>query len=222
MESSAVNFRPAASLTEQIADHIADEIIRGRMAPQERIRELCVARALGVSRGSVREALLLLHRRHLIEIVPRRGAVVADMSRRQLDDLYEIMETLLTLVARRLVELWDEDDEEPFARALDRIEHAAAQGDVARYADACDALLAQALSLLRNQYLDAVIEALLPAARRALFRVVTLDPASLQAGAGHWRSLLDALAARDLARAEGALDRMFTGHRDALTRAVCH
>ena len=79
------NFLPAASLTEQIAEHIAEAIIRGRMAPQERIRELRVAQELGVSRGSVREALLLLERRHLIQIVPRKGAVVAELSRRQHD-----------------------------------------------------------------------------------------------------------------------------------------
>ena len=105
MQRAEPGFTPAASLTEQIADHIADDIIRGRMAPQERIRELRVARSLGVSRGSVREALLLLERRHLIEIVPRRGAVVADLSRRQLDDLYEILETLYGRIARRMADL---------------------------------------------------------------------------------------------------------------------
>ncbi|HSG91344.1 MAG TPA: GntR family transcriptional regulator [Pseudomonadales bacterium] len=215
-------FRPAASLTEQIADHIADEIIRGRMAPHERIRELRVARALGVSRGSVREALLILERRHLIEIVPRRGAMVADLTRRQFDDLYELLETLLALVARRMTALWDEDDAEAFETCVATAEAAAAANDVDAYADACDALLRQALDLVRNQYLDAVIGALLPVARRALYRVVAVDAQALEAGAGDWRALLEAFEKGDPACADKALGRMFARHREALTRAVCH
>lgn len=223
MESTAISsFHPAVSLTEQIADHIADEIIRGNMAPQERIRELRVARALGVSRGSVREALLLLERRHLIEIVPRRGAVVADLTRRQLDDLYELLETLLALVARRMTQLWDEEDAEGFGACLASVENAAARGDVDGYADACDVLIHQALGLVRNQYLDDVVDALLPVGRRALYRVAALDPEALQSGATQWRALLDAFAAHDTAEAEAVLGRMFECHREALTRAVCH
>lgn len=222
MEPSAPIFRPAASLTEQIADHIADEIIRGRMDPGERIRELRVARALGVSRGSVREALLLLQRRHLIDMVPRRGAVVADLSRRQLDDLYELLETLLALVGRRMTELWDEEDRERFEPGLVALEDAAARGDTRAWADAADGLLLAALDLVRNQYLDAVIEALLPVARRALYRIARLDPTVLETGAGHWRALLDAFAAGDREEVEALLARRFAGYRAALDRAVCH
>ena len=72
-----MGFKPAASLTEQIANHLSDEIINGRLAPLERIQELKVAKDLGVSRGSVREALLIVEGRHLIDIIPRRGAVVS-------------------------------------------------------------------------------------------------------------------------------------------------
>lgn len=222
MEPSVRSFRPAASLTEQIADHIADEIIRGRMIPGERIRELRVARAMGVSRGSVREALLLLQRRHLIDMVPRRGAVVADLSRRQLDDLFELLEALLGLVGRRMTELWDEEDRERFEPAVATLDDAAARGDTQAWADAADELLISALDLVRNQYLDAVIEALLPVARRALYRIAELDPTVLDAGTGHWRALLDAFAAGDRQEMESLLACRFAGYRAALDRAVCH
>jgi DNA-binding GntR family transcriptional regulator len=62
------------SLSEQIAKHISEQIIRGELVEGERIQELRIAAELDVSRGSVREALLLLERTHLIEIYPRRGA----------------------------------------------------------------------------------------------------------------------------------------------------
>lgn len=222
MEQSVPIFRPAASLTEQIADHIADEIIRGRMVSGQPIRELRVARALEVSRGSVREALLLLQRRHLIDMVPRRGAVVACLSRRQLDDLYELLETLLGLVGRRMTELWDEEDRDRFEPGLAALQQAAVRGDTRAWADAADGLLLSALDLIRNQYLDAVIEALLPVARRALYRITELDPTVLETGTGHWRALLDAFAAGDREEVEALLARRFAGYRAALDRAVCH
>ena len=61
--------------------HLSRLIITGpAWKPRERIQELKVAGDLDVSRGSVREALLILERRHVIEIYPRKGAVVSDLS----------------------------------------------------------------------------------------------------------------------------------------------
>ena len=73
-------FTPSLNITEQIADHLAALIIHGELASRSRIQELKIANELGVSRGSVREALLILERRHLIEIVPCKGAVVNEMT----------------------------------------------------------------------------------------------------------------------------------------------
>ena len=67
-------------LAEQIADRIAQQIITGELLEGERIPELRIAKEMQVSRGSVREALLLLQRTHLIEIYPRRGAIVTEIS----------------------------------------------------------------------------------------------------------------------------------------------
>ena len=50
------------SLSEQIAKHICEQIISGELVEGERIQELRIAKELDVSRGSVREALLLLER----------------------------------------------------------------------------------------------------------------------------------------------------------------
>ena len=74
---SCMSFKAPESLAEQIAQHIGDQIITGKMKSKERIQELKVANDLEVSRGSVREALLILEGRHLIDILPRRGAMVA-------------------------------------------------------------------------------------------------------------------------------------------------
>ena len=54
------------SLSEQIAKHISEQIISGELVEGERIQELRIAKELDVSRGSVREALLIVERTHLI------------------------------------------------------------------------------------------------------------------------------------------------------------
>ena len=78
-----MQFKAAQSITEQVAGHLATEIINGTRHPGARIQELTLAKALGVSRGSVREALLLLESRHLVQILPRRGAVCQPVRKRR-------------------------------------------------------------------------------------------------------------------------------------------
>ncbi len=75
-----MTFKAPDSLAEQIAHHLAERIIRGELKERERIQEQKVTQTLNVSRGSVREALLILERRHLVNILPRRGAQVSELS----------------------------------------------------------------------------------------------------------------------------------------------
>ena len=63
-----MNLEDTESLSEQIVKYISEQIISGELVEGERIQELRIAKELDVSRGSVREALLLLERTHLIEI----------------------------------------------------------------------------------------------------------------------------------------------------------
>ncbi|MDZ4296734.1 MAG: GntR family transcriptional regulator, partial [Moraxellaceae bacterium] len=66
-----MSFRATESLALQIAQHVGEQIVSGDLVEGERIQEMRIAAELQVSRGSVREALLILQRRHLVEIFPR-------------------------------------------------------------------------------------------------------------------------------------------------------
>ncbi|WP_432211664.1 GntR family transcriptional regulator, partial [Acinetobacter variabilis] len=92
----------AHSLSEQIAKHISEQIIRGELVEGERIQELRIASELDVSRGSVREALLLLERTQLIEIFPRRGAIVSEMSAMQVRALFDLTSLFLGQMVQRM------------------------------------------------------------------------------------------------------------------------
>src|SRR5947207_7179212 len=67
-----------------------EAILRGDFAPGERLREVEIAARHDVSRGPVREALLQLEQEGLVILRRNRGAVVARMSRADLEEVYSL------------------------------------------------------------------------------------------------------------------------------------
>lgn len=75
----------------QIAyDAIKDSIIRGAAAPGDRLRELEIAEALGVSRTPIREALRMLHSDGLVRFAPNAGAQVAVFADEEVDEVFRL------------------------------------------------------------------------------------------------------------------------------------
>jgi DNA-binding GntR family transcriptional regulator len=83
-----------------VYDSLRDAIWEGRIARGERVREEEIARILGVSRTPVREALQRLQRRGLLVTGPGRGLIVAELSKREVIELYAMREILEGSAAR--------------------------------------------------------------------------------------------------------------------------
>ena len=83
-----------------VYDSLRDAIWEGRIARGERVREEEIARSLGVSRTPVREALQRLQRRGLLVTGPGRGLMVAELSKREVIELYAMREILEGSAAR--------------------------------------------------------------------------------------------------------------------------
>ena len=92
------------ALSDDVASRLRAAILSGAFAPGERLREEALARALGVSRGPVREALAELERQGLVVINRNRGAVVAQLSRVDLEELYTLRLAIEELAIRRTAE----------------------------------------------------------------------------------------------------------------------
>ncbi len=90
-----MTFLPTSNITEQIADHLSWEIAAGRLPGRTRIQELKLAKELNVSRGSVREALLVLQGRHMVDIVPRKGASVRELKQSEVQGFTVLFSDLL-------------------------------------------------------------------------------------------------------------------------------
>lgn len=77
------------SSAEQARDHITALILNGELRPGTALREAAIASSLGVSRNTVREAVLLLSQSRLIRHEMHRGAVIAEPTKDALDNLYD-------------------------------------------------------------------------------------------------------------------------------------
>ena len=94
------NGSPSSTRAEEIRQLLADEIVRGRLPPGLPLEEIELARKFGVSRTPVREAIRQLEATGLAEARPRRGAVVAGVTRERLEEMFLVMLELEALTDR--------------------------------------------------------------------------------------------------------------------------
>ena len=92
------------SLPEQIATRLSERIVSGAYAPGQRIMEQALAAEFAVSRGPVREALRILERDGLVTILPRRGALVTNLSITEVKEIFDIRAMLNGLRDRLIAE----------------------------------------------------------------------------------------------------------------------
>lgn len=89
-----------------LKEALEQDIVTGQLAPGTRLEEMGLANRFGVSRTPVREALNQLASIGLVEIRPRRGAVVAAFGLKEMMDMFEVMAELEgmcgQLAARRM------------------------------------------------------------------------------------------------------------------------
>jgi DNA-binding GntR family transcriptional regulator len=100
LAASSISIGEIKPLRERIADSIRANIIDGRLRPGERLAEPETARRLGVSRTPLREAFLQLVAEGFVELLPRRGVIVSDLSLRDAEETYSVKGVLEALAAR--------------------------------------------------------------------------------------------------------------------------
>ena len=88
------------TLTERLAAAIADGILNGTLQPGVRLDEIGLAQQHGVSRTPVREALRQLTTSGLIDMRPRKGAVVSQATPEQIESLFVAMAEMEATCAR--------------------------------------------------------------------------------------------------------------------------
>lgn len=78
------------SLKDVVLSSLRREVIEGLHKPGTHLVEQALADEYGVSRGPVREAILQLETEGLVRVLPRRGAVVTELSPREAYEIYKL------------------------------------------------------------------------------------------------------------------------------------
>lgn len=211
-----MTFKAPDSLAEQIAQHLAERIIRGELKERERIQEVKVTQALNVSRGSVREALLILERRHLITILPRRGAQVSELTAQHVTSLYELVIYLYIKLGLSVARGWQQpSDLQAFVVIQRRLEESMQQQDIDAFVQNSFDIMRAAFPFANNLYLQETLENLLPAISRTYHLALERRKGEMAQFVNTFASLLQAVIARDEVAVREVLD-AYGEHNSAL------
>ena len=87
-------------LRDVVFNTLRQSILRGELKPGKRLMEIQLANQLGVSRTPIREAIRMLELEGLVIMIPRKGAQVAKITEKDLNDVLEVRLGLEELAAR--------------------------------------------------------------------------------------------------------------------------
>ena len=118
------------SLGQTITERLRDQILLNQLKPGERLIADDLALTFGVSRSMIREALLLLATEGFINIIPRKGTFVTQMSAKQANDLFEVRLLLEGQVASLAAERRTDENLRDLRETADRGLAAALAGNV--------------------------------------------------------------------------------------------
>ncbi|WP_404422283.1 GntR family transcriptional regulator [Thalassospira australica] len=189
-----------ALTVQHVSDAITNAVRDGRLVPGQRLTEIDLAKRLGVSRPSVREAFRQLTADGLLHSQPYRGVSVRHMTRREVDDLFVVRGALEGLAVRLATPILHKD--------TSRLLGIQAELDAAEARNDLTAMSRHNLAF-HMLFADVTGNALLCEQLRRIsnsvywlqFRVLVADDKVLQTNIQH-RDIVNAIRAGDAARAE--------------------
>ena len=190
-------------LRELVFENIRQAIVKGIFAPGERLMEIQLADDLGVSRTPVREAIHKLELEGFVVMIPRRGTYVANLSIKDINDVYEIRISLDVLAAGLAAERIEPEELEELNRLLLEISEAARTGPMDKIVRLDTAFHDVLYKASRNDRLRNIINNLreqITGIRGTSMRY----PGRLADTLEEHRALVDSIAARDSERAQAA------------------
>lgn len=158
-----VNMNEYLPLRDVVFNTLRQAILKGELAPGERLMEIQLAEKLGVSRTPIREAIRKLELEGLVLMIPRKGAEVAKISEKSLRDVLEVRRSLEELAIELACQRMTEEELVDLEQAQRAFRQAISQGmamSIAEtdehyhdiiYQGTCNDKLVQMLNNLREQ-----------------------------------------------------------------------
>ncbi len=208
------------NIPQQIADLIAVEIIEGRLTDAAPVREQDWAQRLQVARSSVREALLILERRHLVQLSAGKGARVTTMDSRWLREVTELWYLLFETAVQHATDRASQASLVEFELGVRELQQLATDGDKPAFFDQAIELVMTIAQTADHQMLQSQLRSLLPAARRVYRFLLWRDRAEISRSLDLAESLLEAISKRDQAVAANSVRSYARQQLEALDCAI--
>ena len=128
------NLSPVTSVIRRdaVLSQLRNAILTNRLKPGERIREVQLAKDLGVSRPTLREAIYQLIHEGLLVQEPHKGVTVADIDAATITDIAVVRAALETIAAKAIATDKDDSVRERLRQVWITYDEAAASGDTVR------------------------------------------------------------------------------------------
>lgn len=188
------------ALFDEVADRLRHRIHTQDLLPGQRLDEVELCREFSVSRTPLREALKVLQSEGLVKLVPRRGCFVAEISGKDLADIFSILMVLEEGAAAEAVARMGEADVRRLQRLHQRLETQAAAGNLAGYMDVNRDFHETLYTIAGNRWRDEIIRDLRRIQAQFRYRSLNL-PGRLEASMQEHRLLMSAFEKRDAAQA---------------------
>ncbi len=216
-----MEFKASENLAEQITEHLSEKIIHLQLKPGERILEAKVSEELGVSRGPIREALRILQRKRLVELMPRKGARVTEFSTQYIEWLYEILVEFYSIIIRKTIENYEEKLYKHYLDKLTpKIVDFAKSGNIREYYRAIFEFATLSMEAARNPLLEEMMTDFVPSVRRVQFASLSLRERDLENNCKYIVTVLDCVVERKVEEGVRAIQQFVLNEKKFALKTV--
>ena len=116
------NLGSKPSLKQLVYENLQNMIVQGKLEPGEKLIEDDLAQAMHISRAPIREAISMLERDGFVRIIPRKGAIVAEVSEKDAMDIWKCRLALEPFAAREAMPHIPTEELEAALKRISKIE----------------------------------------------------------------------------------------------------
>jgi len=193
------------TLREKIVETIRNAIVNGQLPAGSRVAEPDLADRFGISRTPIREAFRQLETEGFITVIPRKGAVVASLSAKDVSDFYDLKAVLEGYAARIAAKKLTEKDIAKMDSVNRQMEAAAGRKEVRRVLALHNEFHDIFLKACGNEKLHSIVQNLVMQFQR--FRLILAMPGRIEGIIQQHREIIEAFQERDEALAESLVQK---------------
>lgn len=205
------------ALYQEVAERLRQRIFAHELTPGDWIDEQKLAEQYGISRTPLREALKVLAAEGLVDLKPRRGCYVTEISRQDIDDIFPLMAMLEGRCAFIAVQLAKPADIRALKAIHEKLESAAKDSRIDAFFEANQEFHRRIQELTNNRWLLSVIQDLRKVLKLSRLHSLSLE-GRLQQSLEEHRVIMAAFEAGDAEQAEKSMHDHLLYGREALAK----